>query len=290
MRESSTPSRRGHYLGLTMIICSVIVGLALRFTGTLSETGLMTLFAAEALIGLAVAGVFVGKTIWAARRERSLDSSLPFAYVLEQQVAQRFPPLLGRILMVEFRGIIAAWLTAKRLVKRFDKEQDVVRARYHSQIFIFFMLAALADIPLFVLGRIALPPGVFRLALEVLGILGMAWLLMLCISLRHYAHEFGTSHVRANFANIHYFWLPSPAKRIKEYTQHIDASTVTLDDGILTMPMSNQTNIEIELKEPTILRSVDPHVDGQMVLKLHLWVDEPKSIVQRVKDQNSTSH
>lgn len=274
---------------LMIVMSFIVASVALHLGGKLSPRVLIYFVIIETLIIVGfVAYIAISAVRLARDPETHLHPDAPLLHAVELRMADTVPSIIGRPLMVETRGvaaiiaILSGRSSRRNNASHLGVQHKIVRAQYDKPALTAFLLAALANIPILVMGRIALPPGTFRTFLEICGVLGTLWLLMLCASLRHYTHEFGPEHVRVSFANLHDFWLPSRARSLDHYAFSSGDGRLALVDGLLTVPVGNRTNLLVELADPVLLRSNDPRFDGKVVTRVRVWADEPHIVLDKM--------
>lgn len=171
-----------------------------------------------------------------------------------------------------------------------------VVGRYEQQLFWPFVVVAVVDGLVAVLIHVALEPGVVRVVLDVVGIVGLFWVCGFLASLRFYPHEFSGRDCYLHFAQLGTFLVgAAPVSATKNVLSVESNNAAVICDenvpagerekdgeaaGTLVLPVFGNVNVLVELDRPVVIRSGVRNVGGRVVDRVHLWVDDPDVVVE----------
>lgn len=130
--------------------------------------------------------------------------------------------------------------------------------------------------------HLALPWQQARNVLLVLGIWGLAWMLGLLASLKIHPHTVGPSGLRVRYGISIDLTIPwSAIDTVKQQRRDVEkGKSVQFDGTILHVVQVKQTNVQVGLREPIVVRR---HDGEHTVTEVNLWADEPKDLLKSVR-------
>ncbi|GAA1770707.1 PH domain-containing protein [Agromyces humatus] len=206
----------------------------------------------------------------------------------ETSVWRRVGRLAKRVLMFELR-IYAS--IARFVARRPAIPHGAVGFGFHKPvltILIVFIVLSAVEIP--IIDLIVHPwPGV-RIPLLVLGIWGVTWMIGLLCAYLMRPHTVGPDGIRVRGGletDIVLSWddIASVARN-RRVDQPKSPKFVEADGSrTLVMRINDETDIEIELERPTVVRLPGHGANGgdQAVTAVRIWVDDPQRFMDEVR-------
>ena len=137
--------------------------------------------------------------------------------------------------------------------------------------------------------HIMIPWETVRIIVDVLGVYSLFWMVGMLAVMKVHPHLATAAGLRVRYASWVEFTVPWEAiagvgTRIRS---HQGLQTVRFEDSILAVGVSNQTNVDIVLREPIVLPV--PKTGGQPVAGLRLYTDDPKAFIALAARRRSTT-
>jgi hypothetical protein len=194
-----------------------------------------------------------------------------------------------RVLLLEL-SIYAS--IARFLARRPAVERGAVGVGYHKpvlMILIVFIVLSAVEIP--IVDLIVHPWPVLRVALLVLGIWGVTWMIGLLCAYLMRPHTVGPDGIRVRGGletDIALNWDDIASVARNPRIDQPKAQRFIEAEGSRTMMLriSDETNIEIELERPTVLRLPGHGANGghQTVTAVRIWADDPQAFMDAVRE------
>jgi hypothetical protein len=131
--------------------------------------------------------------------------------------------------------------------------------------------------------HLLLPWPAIRLVVDIISGYGLIWMFGLTASLRvhpHVAEETGLRLRSGHRIDLELPWEAIAAVRVR--TRGLDSSrAVQFQDGVLRLAVASRTDLEVVLHEPRVLPIAK--TNGEPVSELHIAVDEPKALAERIR-------
>lgn len=158
---------------------------------------------------------------------------------------------------------------------------------YHRPVlmvlWIFIGLSAF-EIPIIDLIVHRWPP--VRIAMLVLGVWGVTWMLGLLCAMLTRPHTVGPDGIRVRQGlelDVPLAWDDIASIAI---TRRVDEpKSPRVADGVLSVRQQNETNVEIELEGPTVVRLPGraPKGGAHEVRVVRFWADDPKAVLEAAR-------
>jgi hypothetical protein len=201
---------------------------------------------------------------------------------------QRIGSLLKRALLVELAiyANIGRFITRRPAIAR-----GATGFGYHKPVFtvlmIFIVLSAV-EIPIIDLIVHRWPA--VRIPLLILGIWGVTWMFGLLCAYLMRPHTVGPDGIRVRQGletDLALSWddIASVA-RVKHVDEPKSPRFEETDDArVLVYRMQDETDIEIELERPIVVRlpGLAPKGGEQLITGLRIWVDDPRAFMDEVR-------
>jgi hypothetical protein len=212
--------------------------------------------------------------------------------------AEREASTWGRVASFAKRALIMelrVYSSIGRLIARRPAiEPGGAGLSYHKPvmtILVIFIVLSAVEIPIIDLIVHRWPA--VRIPLLVLGIWGLTWMVGLLAAFLVRPHTVGPSGIQAREGleiDVPLSWddiaSVAPDRRVDEPKSprfgEADASGGRRE---LSLRMQDETNIEIELERPTLVRlpGLPPKGGAQLVTRVRLWTDDPKGFLAAVR-------
>ena len=201
---------------------------------------------------------------------------------------RRAGSLAKRVLLLELYiyASIGRFLARRPAIPR-----GAVGFGYHKPVFtllIVFIVLSAVEIP--IIDLIAQRWPVVRITLLVLGIWGVTWMFGLLCAFLMRPHTVGADGIRVRGGlelDLALSWddIASVAHAVRVDEPKAPKFEETPAGRMLLLRVGNETNIEIELEEPTVLRLPGGGAKGgaQTVRLVRLWADDPRAFLAEVK-------
>jgi hypothetical protein len=159
--------------------------------------------------------------------------------------------------------------------------------RYHSSVLtILVIFTVLTAAELVVVDLIVHRWVPVRITFLVLGIWGLVWMIGLTCAHITRPHTVGPNGIRVRNGmdlDAHVTWDDVYSVEIRKQVHEPKTPKIVEDGGsrTLTIGIGNETNIEIDLERPTIVRLPGRASKGgeQEVTAIRLWADDPKAFL-----------
>jgi hypothetical protein len=201
---------------------------------------------------------------------------------------RRAGSLAKRVLLLELHiyASIGRFIARRPAVPR-----GAVGFGYHKPVFtllIVFIVLSAVEIP--IIDLIAQRWPVVRITLLVLGIWGVTWMFGLVCAFLMRPHTVGPDGIRVRGGlelDLALGWadIASVAHAVRVDEPRAAKFEETPAGRMLLLRVGNETNIEIELESPTVLRLPGGGARGgaQSVRLVRLWADEPRAFLAEVQ-------
>lgn len=203
------------------------------------------------------------------------------------QLANRVLGLLARALRLEILLYVSI---GRALLRRPAVPAGAKGFGYHSSVLaILVIFIVLSAVELFVVDLIVQRWEPVRIGFLVLGIWGLVWMIgMLCAHIVR-PHTVGPDGIRIRNGldmDAHVRWDDVYSVAINKQVDEPKSPRIVDADGsrMLMVRVGNETNIEIELERPTIVRLPGRAPKGgiQEVTAVRIWADDPKAFLAEV--------
>jgi hypothetical protein len=203
------------------------------------------------------------------------------------QVASRVLGILVRALRLEILLYVSI---GRALIRRPAIPAGAKGFGYHSSVLtILVIFIVLSAVELFVVDLIVQRWEPVRIGFLVLGIWGLVWMIgMLCAHIVR-PHTVGPDGIRIRNGldmDAHVRWDDVYSVAIKKRVDEPKSPRIVDADGSRTLMvrMGNETNIEIDLDRPTVVRLPGRAPKGGMqeVTAVRIWADDPKAFLAEV--------
>ena len=155
-------------------------------------------------------------------------------------------------------------------------------------ILVIFIGLSAVEVP--IIDLIVHPWPAVRIPFLVLGIWGVTWMfgLLCCYLIRPHTVGPGGIQVRAGLeVDLALDWDDIASVARSPRTDEPKSPKIVETDGsrTLLLRMNNETNVEIELERPTVLRLPGHGAAGgeQTLTAIRIWVDEPQAFMDEVR-------
>jgi hypothetical protein len=173
--------------------------------------------------------------------------------------------------------------TTRRPVAGLDERAFSYADAITPILWAFIVLSAI-EIPVF---HLLIPWPTVQLIGLALGAYGLLWMIGLLASLRVHPHVVGASGLLVRYSSTIDFPIPwDNVVAIHTKTRSLEkqrtAQVEETDSGrLLSIAISSQTNIEIQLREPTVVRLFRGPTEP--INELRIFADDPKSFMAAVR-------
>lgn len=201
---------------------------------------------------------------------------------------RRFGALAKRVLLLEL-SIYAS--IGRFIARRPAIPRGAVGFGYHRPVFsllIVFIVLSAVEIP--ILDLIAQRWPVVRITLLVLGIWGVTWMFGLLCAFLMRPHTVGVDGIRVRAGlelDVALGWaeIASVAHAVRVDEPKAAKFEESAAGRMLLLRIGNETNVEIELERPTVVRLPGGGVNGgvQSIRVLRIWADDPRAFLAEVK-------
>lgn len=261
----------------------------LRVMHIVPTSAVVAVISAELLAGAA----FVAYAIWPLWRLRSAASSDNEHSDLSP--CERFVPLLSErlprpvavVLASELRNLVAVWSLVARLGRRFFHRGETSADAQDVHIYIWrgpcglLIPALVVDAAVVVLIMVNIPPAPWRIALDIVGIMGLIWLFSFVTSLAVFGHRVSRRCVRLCFGSAKWVNISGRVLTVERHHQMAAPALNHYADGVFTCSTSGSTNLRITLADKAVVHYGDNVVVGESVTEIRLAVDRPECVVER---------
>ncbi|GAB3043508.1 hypothetical protein GCM10027052_27060 [Parafrigoribacterium mesophilum] len=155
-------------------------------------------------------------------------------------------------------------------------------------ILVIFIVLSAVEVP--IIDLIVHPWPAVRIPFLVLGLWGLTWMFGLLCSYLTHPHTVGPDGIRVRAGleiDLALNWddIASVAHNLR--VDDPKSPKIVEDDGSRTLMFRivEQTNLEIELERPTLVRLPGHGVAGgeQLISAIRIWADEPRAFMDRVR-------
>lgn len=203
-------------------------------------------------------------------------------------VWRRIADFLKRALMLEL-SIYAS--IARFIGRRPAVPRGAAGFSFHKPvltILIVFIVLSAVEVP--ILDLIVHPWPAVRIPVLILGIWGLTWMFGLLCSYLTHPHTVGPDGIRVRAGlevDIAFDWVAIASVSHNVRTDEPKSPKIVEGDDSRTLMLRivNETNLEIELERPTVVRLPGHGVAGgdQTITAIRIWADEPREFMDAVR-------
>jgi hypothetical protein len=203
-------------------------------------------------------------------------------------VWRRIADFLKRALMLEL-SIYAS--IARFIGRRPAVPRGAAGFSFHKPvltILIVFIVLSAVEVP--ILDLIVHPWPAVRIPVLILGIWGLTWMFGLLCSYLTHPHTVGPDGIRVRAGleiDIAFDWvaIASVAHNVRTDEPKSPKIIEGDDSRTLMLRIVNETNLEIELERPTVVRLPGHGAAGgeQTITAIRIWADEPREFMDEVR-------
>jgi hypothetical protein len=174
------------------------------------------------------------------------------------------------------------WITRRRPGLEDGGEAFGYASAVTPILWAFIILSAI-EIPVF---HLLVPWPTVRLIGLIIGAYGLVWMIGLLASMQVNRHIVGPTGVKVRSGLSLDFGIPRQAiAEVRTRTRSLPSGkTIQYDEkdpGIAHITMSSQTNVDIVLREPTVLAI--PKSDGRPLTEVRIFADDPAAMVKYLR-------